>query len=91
VNGTERLLTEREVADYLALSPRTVRRLRTAGELPCVLLRSRSRPTVRYRPEDLSRWVAARATAGELDSDDPPGAPAPDFMAAAFDLAKRGA
>jgi excisionase family DNA binding protein len=50
-----RLLTLPEVAEYLSVSPRTVRRLIGRG-LPCVRLGR----VVRFRPADLLRFVEAR-------------------------------
>jgi hypothetical protein len=51
------LLTQDEVADYLKLSVRTVERLRVSGTGPKFLKILRS---VRYRPEDVQSWEAAR-------------------------------
>lgn len=50
-----RLLTLSEVAEYLCVSPKTVRRLVRRG-LPCVRLGR----VVRFRPADLLRFVEAR-------------------------------
>lgn len=50
-----RLLTLPEVAEYLCVSPKTVRRLVRRG-LPCVRLGR----VVRFRPADLLRFVEAR-------------------------------
>src|SRR5258708_29945816 len=52
----ESLLTLREVAGQLAVSPRTVRRLVAAGELRCV----RIGRLIRVHPGDVSRWLSAR-------------------------------
>lgn len=49
------LLTLQEVAAYLQVSPRTVRRLVRAG-FPHV----RVGRVLRFAPDDVSRWVAAR-------------------------------
>jgi excisionase family DNA binding protein len=46
----ERLMTERQVAAYLAVSPDTVRRWRYAGLIPFV---ATGRRLVRYDPEEL--------------------------------------
>ena len=62
-----RLLTEREVADYLAISPETLRRLRYAGEIPYVPL---GRRLVRYRREDLDRWLNERTVAAGEGGED---------------------
>jgi len=53
--GLARLLTLAEVADFLSVSPKTVRRLIARG-LPCVRLGR----VVRFRPADLLRFVEAR-------------------------------
>jgi len=50
-----RLLTLAEVADFLSVSPKTVRRLIGRG-LPCVRLGR----VVRFRQADLLRFVEAR-------------------------------
>jgi len=54
--GSERLLTLREVADYLAVSERTVRRLIAADDLPCLRIGSQ----IRFDPATLLRWISAR-------------------------------
>jgi len=51
-----RLLTLREVAEYLAVSERTVRRLVAAGELPCLRVGSQ----IRFVPATLLRWISAQ-------------------------------
>jgi excisionase family DNA binding protein len=51
------LLTQREAASILAISVRTLERLRVNGGSPKFVKVGHS---VRYRPEDLERWVAAR-------------------------------
>ena len=53
---TDRLLRLGDVADELAVSLSTVKRLVRAGELPVVRVGS----SVRVRPDDLRRYVAAR-------------------------------
>jgi len=58
----EQLLTEREAAEYLRVSPRTVFSLRNTGKLACAKI-GRS---VRYRPAELERFVLkSEATAIE--------------------------
>jgi len=52
----EQLLTIQQVASYLSVSPRTVRRLLARGSLPFV----RFGRLVRFREQDLARWVEAR-------------------------------
>jgi predicted DNA-binding transcriptional regulator AlpA len=51
------LLTQRQCAEALALSERTLERLRVAGAGPKFL---RIRHSVRYRPEDVQTWAASR-------------------------------
>lgn len=50
------LLTVRQVAAYLGVSERTVRRLIATGQLRCIHI---GRLT-RIDPGDVSRWVSAR-------------------------------
>lgn len=52
-----RLLTQREAADVLRLSERTLERLRVQGGGPPYVKANRA---VRYRESDLEAWVAAR-------------------------------
>jgi excisionase family DNA binding protein len=52
----ESLLTLREVAGQLAVSPRTVRRLVAVGGLHCVRIGRQ----IRVHPGDVSRWLSAR-------------------------------
>jgi excisionase family DNA binding protein len=54
--GLEPLLTLDEVASYLSVSIRTVRRLVASGRLPCVRIGSQ----LRFEPADVLRFVAAR-------------------------------
>lgn len=58
VNG--RLLTAREVADRLAVSPETVLRWHRAGELPGFRLASNC---LRFDEAELERWLAIRRVA----------------------------
>lgn len=53
VPGEPLLLTEREAAKALAVSPRTLWGLRNAGEIPCL----RFGRAVRYDPADLQAWI----------------------------------
>jgi excisionase family DNA binding protein len=53
------LLTARQVAELLAVSPETVLRWTRKGELPAIRLPSGA---IRYRPDELDRWLAERAT-----------------------------
>lgn len=56
---TDRLLTTRQVADYLALSPETILRRWRAGELPGIRLASN---VLRFREHEIDAWIEARAT-----------------------------
>ncbi len=51
---TERLLTARELADLLGLSPATVLDWFEAGRLPGFKLGGRA---VRFRPSEVERWL----------------------------------
>lgn len=53
----DRLLTKKDAADRLAVSPATVSRLIAAGALPAVKIGK----LVRIRPADLSAFVAKNA------------------------------
>lgn len=55
---TDQLLTRQQVADLLAVSPRTVFSLTDRGELPAVRLGG----AVRYSPSDIDRFVRAHRT-----------------------------
>ena len=54
----DRLLTAREVAARLDLSPETVLRWVRLGELPAFKLGK----AVRFREDEIERWLAKRAT-----------------------------
>lgn len=56
---TGRLLTAREVAENLALTPETVLNWQRTGKLPAIKLPSGQ---IRFRPDELDAWLAARAT-----------------------------
>lgn len=51
------LYTTETLADYLQVSPHTVRREREAGRLPFV----RIRDLIRYRPEDIEAYLQNQA------------------------------
>ena len=51
------LLTQQEAADVLRLSPRTLERYRVASTGPRYIKAGRR---VRYRNDDIDRWVTAR-------------------------------
>ncbi len=50
------LLTDREAAEALRVTTRTMLNLRNAAGLPFVRIGSR----IMYRPADLAAWIAAR-------------------------------
>ena len=52
----ESLFTVREVARYLGVSEKTIRRMVAAGWIPCV----RIGRAIRFLPGDVFRWVSAR-------------------------------
>jgi predicted DNA-binding transcriptional regulator AlpA len=63
------LLTQRHAASVLALSTRTLERLRCTGEGPKFVRLSRGR--IAYREEDLAAWLASRvvsSTSEEIKS-----------------------
>jgi excisionase family DNA binding protein len=51
------LFTTESLAEYLQVSPHTVRREREAGRLPFI----RIRDLVRYRPEDVEAYLSNQA------------------------------
>lgn len=55
------LLTSREAAAALRLSLRTLQALTRDGTIPSVRIGPR---TVRYRPEALTKWLAAQEKGG---------------------------
>lgn len=50
------LFTTETLAEYLQVSPHTVRREREAGRLPFI----RIRDLIRYRPEDVESYLAGQ-------------------------------
>jgi excisionase family DNA binding protein len=56
---TGRLLTAREVADLLAVSPETILRWTRRGELPAVRLPGGA---IRFREVEVEEWLKQRAT-----------------------------
>jgi len=63
--GFPRLLTVEQVADILGCSPWTLYAWRSRGEGPRSL---KVGSRVRYRPEELSRWIEAQQEATGADS-----------------------
>ena len=55
------LYTTETLADYLQVSPHTVRREREAGRLPFV----RIRDLIRYRPDDVEAYLQYQAHDGQ--------------------------
>lgn len=55
------LLNERQAAELLNISPRTLWGHRKAGKLPCVRIGA----SVRYSPSDLQEWIAAQREGGQ--------------------------
>jgi predicted DNA-binding transcriptional regulator AlpA len=51
------LLTQRQAAEMLCLSERTLERFRVSGFGPKFLRLGKS---IRYRPDDVERWIAGR-------------------------------
>jgi predicted DNA-binding transcriptional regulator AlpA len=51
------LLTQKQCAEMLGLSERTLERLRTMGTGPKFI---RIGHSIRYRPEDVQSWLASR-------------------------------
>lgn len=56
------LLTEEQAAERLLLHPRTLRKLRQAGEIRYVALAGRK---IAYRPEDCAAYVETRVRKAE--------------------------
>ena len=54
VKGTPRLLSTAQAADYLGVSPNTIRKYRDEGKIPAFLVGER---LVKYAPEDLDRFL----------------------------------
>lgn len=61
------LLNEHDVARVTALSVATVRRWRLVRQGPKFI---KIGAAVRYRPEDISAWLASRPTGGGLRQED---------------------
>jgi predicted DNA-binding transcriptional regulator AlpA len=61
-NSIETLLNERDVARITGMSVASVRRWRLLRQGPRFLKVSAA---VRYRPEDVTAWIASRPTGGE--------------------------
>jgi excisionase family DNA binding protein len=57
---TERLLTSRDLAEFLHVSPETILRWTRRGELPAIKLPGGA---IRFRETDLEAWLDEHATA----------------------------
>jgi predicted DNA-binding transcriptional regulator AlpA len=62
---TSNLLSEREAAARVGLSPRTLENYRTSGTGPAFCKLGRR---VLYRPADLDAWIAARVRTSTSDT-----------------------
>lgn len=58
------LLRQREAAEYLGVSPRTLRRLVELGQLPSVRFGTGGRESVRFESSDLDCWIASKKEGG---------------------------
>lgn len=56
-------MTTEEAADYLRISPGTVRNKVSAGEIPC----HRRGRIVRFRRSELDEWLSGGAVGAEVD------------------------
>ena len=55
-----------QVAEQLAVSAATVMRMCSSGDLPHIVLRAgRRKRVVRFRQEDVERWLVSRSRAGQ--------------------------
>jgi excisionase family DNA binding protein len=66
----DRLVTAREFADLLGVSPETVLRWTRRGELPAIRLPGRA---IRYREAEIEEWLEQRATTTRGDVTTPAG------------------
>ena len=53
------LLTAKAAGEYLGLSRTTLYRKRLMGQIPYVNLATEGKPIIRFRREDLDRWVTS--------------------------------
>lgn len=59
-----KLLKNREVSKILRVSLRTVQRIIKSGGLPYVKIRGQ----IRFRPQDVDKYINARVVSGDGDS-----------------------
>jgi excisionase family DNA binding protein len=57
-----RLLTTREVAKLLNVSPHTVTRWASEGKLPAIRLPGTAHGRLRFREDELAEWIESRST-----------------------------
>lgn len=63
-----KLLTPKSLADMLDVSQATISRMCAAGDLPHIVLRSgRRKRVIRFRLEEVERWLASRTHGGPGD------------------------
>jgi excisionase family DNA binding protein len=67
---SDRLLTTRQVADFLGLSPETVLRRWRAGEIPGYRLASN---VLRFRESEIEAWLEHRCRRSHLTGNSIPG------------------
>ena len=58
-----RLLTAKQAATYLGISPRTLWSMTNSGEIPSVRFGSSRRQSVRFDVADLDQWIDSRKKA----------------------------
>lgn len=60
-----KLLTPKSLADMLDVSQATISRMCSSGDLPHIVLRSgRRKRVIRFRAEDVEKWLALRTHGG---------------------------
>ncbi len=71
VRNSALLLTAREAAEALAISERTLARVTVPhGDLPVLRLGDGQRKLLRYRPEDVQRWIDRHVQGAEHENGD---------------------
>jgi predicted DNA-binding transcriptional regulator AlpA len=63
------LLTQREAAELLRVTERTLERLRVSGTGP-KFIRIGKTKAIRYRPGDVEAWLASRVVASTSEESD---------------------
>jgi excisionase family DNA binding protein len=60
-----KLLTQKDVADMLSVSQPTISRMCKQGDLPFIVLKAgRRKKVIRFRVEDVERWIISRTSTG---------------------------